>query len=210
MDRTYTGPAYVGGSAGTGKTVVAVHRAVRLANGGPNTRVLLTTFSQPLSASLASKVKILTGDSSAVAPRITIAPFYGIARELYQLVFAKTPNLVQDDLLRSLMLKARESAGAAHLNERFLTSEWTHVIDAWQIRSVEEYAEVPRLGRKNRMGKKQRDTLWLVFARVIEGIKSRGLETEASVFTKVASHFAAQTSKPFASTETRDRRSIRE
>jgi hypothetical protein len=196
VGRTYSGPARVAGSAGTGKTVVAVHRAVRLAARGPHARVLLTTFSDPLSAALKAKVKILAGDTGEVVPRITVAPFFGMARELYQLTFARTPNLLPEDLLRSLMAKAREAEGAK-FNERFLMSEWTHVVDAWQIRTAEGYAEVPRLGRKNRMGKKQRDTLWPVFARVLDGIASRGLETEASVFTAVAGHFVQQGEKPF-------------
>lgn len=196
-ERSLAGPARVAGSAGTGKTVVALHRAVRLASRA-DTRVLLTTFSEPLAASLARKVKILAGDNAPAVSRITVAPFFGIARELYQLVFARSPNLVQDDLLRSLIMKARDAENAAKFSERFLMSEWTHVVDAWQIKTADAYADVPRLGRKNRMGKKQRDALWPVFARVIESIASRGLETESSVFTAVADHYAAKPDKPFA------------
>jgi DNA helicase IV len=49
IEREFTGPARVSGSAGAGKTIVALHRAVRLAktSTGP---VLLATFSQPLAA----------------------------------------------------------------------------------------------------------------------------------------------------------------
>jgi hypothetical protein len=47
------------------------------------------------------------------------------------------------------------------------------------------------------LGKKQRDALWPVFARLIDGIASRGLETEASVFWAVATHFDSRTDKPF-------------
>ncbi len=198
VERSYSGPARVAGSAGTGKTVVALHRAVKLASRGPEGRVLLTTFSEPLSAALERKVKILAGDNNPVVGRITVAPFLGIARELYQLVFARSPNLVPEDVLRSLMAKAREAEGAQKFAERFLMSEWTHVVDAWQIKNVDGYADVPRLGRKNRMGKKQRDQLWPVFARVIDGIASRGLETEASVFIAVAQHYATLADKPFA------------
>jgi len=48
VDGTWSGPVRVAGSAGTGKTVVALHRAARLASEGASTRVLLTTFSDPL------------------------------------------------------------------------------------------------------------------------------------------------------------------
>ncbi|WP_201727839.1 type II toxin-antitoxin system RelE/ParE family toxin [Acidocella sp. C78] len=41
VERSFAGPARVAGSAGTGKTIVAIHRAVRLARENPNARVLL-------------------------------------------------------------------------------------------------------------------------------------------------------------------------
>lgn len=46
--RSYNGPARVSGSAGTGKTVVALHRAVHLLNANTDASVLLTTFSESL------------------------------------------------------------------------------------------------------------------------------------------------------------------
>ena len=196
VEKTFSGPARVAGSAGTGKTVVAVHRAVRLAKRDPGAQVLLTTFSAPLSAALSAKVAVLAGEAGEPPRRITVAPFFGIARELYQLAFARTPNIVPEDVLRSLMLKSADAQSAKRFSDRFLMSEWTH--DAWQIKTLETYAEVPRLGRKNRMGKKQRDALWPIFAKVIAGIAARGLETEASVFTAVANHYAHESAKPFA------------
>jgi len=51
VDRSYNGPARVSGSAGTGKTVVALHRAVFLARENPDARILLTTFSDALANS---------------------------------------------------------------------------------------------------------------------------------------------------------------
>jgi hypothetical protein len=48
VERRFGGPARVAGSAGTGKTVVALHRAVALARKNPQGRLLLTTFSEPL------------------------------------------------------------------------------------------------------------------------------------------------------------------
>ena len=52
VDRGYAGPARAAGSAGTGKTVVALHRAARLARAATGSRVLLTTFSPPLAGAL--------------------------------------------------------------------------------------------------------------------------------------------------------------
>src|SRR5207247_9724554 len=44
VEKDYGGPARVAGSAGTGKTIVALHRAVVLAGANPDARVPLTTF----------------------------------------------------------------------------------------------------------------------------------------------------------------------
>ena len=48
VEKSYNGPARVSGSAGTGKTVVALHRAVSQARKDPEARILLTTFLLPL------------------------------------------------------------------------------------------------------------------------------------------------------------------
>ena len=61
VERRYNGPARVAGSAGTGKTVVALHRAVHLARTHPDARVLLTTFSDTLANALRVKLGRLAG-----------------------------------------------------------------------------------------------------------------------------------------------------
>ncbi|WP_287286045.1 UvrD-helicase domain-containing protein, partial [Mesorhizobium sp.] len=48
----FSGPARVSGSAGTGKTVVAIHRAANVLKNDPHARLLLTTFSLPLANAL--------------------------------------------------------------------------------------------------------------------------------------------------------------
>lgn len=55
VERNYQGPARVAGSAGTGKTIVALHRAAHLARTNPEARVLLTTFSDTLANTLHTK-----------------------------------------------------------------------------------------------------------------------------------------------------------
>src|SRR5690606_29347519 len=75
VDRTYNGPARVSGSAGTGKTVVALHRAVRLIRRDDSARVLLASFSEPLANHLKAKLAILAGPDTTIVPRITVASF---------------------------------------------------------------------------------------------------------------------------------------
>jgi len=58
VERDYSGPARVSGSAGTGKTIVALHRAVFLVRTHPDARVLLTTFSDTLANVLRLKLRL--------------------------------------------------------------------------------------------------------------------------------------------------------
>jgi hypothetical protein len=196
VEKSFTGPARIAGSAGTGKTVVALHRARRLAQ-APDARVLLTTFSEPLAFALERKLQILAGEKSEVVPRITVASFEGIAQELFQLVRGHNPPIASEDIIRSLLPKAADAEGGQGFTERFLVSEWTHVVDAWQIKSAAAYADVPRLGRKNRMGSKQRDRLWPIFDRVLNELVARGFETNASVFQTLTTHYGDKQTKPF-------------
>lgn len=61
VEQSFNGPARVSGSAGTGKTVVALHRAANILRQHPQTRLLLTTFSLPLANALEGKLHILHG-----------------------------------------------------------------------------------------------------------------------------------------------------
>ena len=74
VDRNFNGPARVIGSAGTGKTVVALHRAVRLAGEDASHRVLLTTFSPTSPTGSGSKLARLTGEPSATSPTASLSP----------------------------------------------------------------------------------------------------------------------------------------
>ena len=67
VERDYAGPARVSGSAGTGKTIVALHRAAHLARTHPDARVLLTTFSDTLANALQTKLKRLLGNEPRLA-----------------------------------------------------------------------------------------------------------------------------------------------
>lgn len=186
------------GSAGTDKTVVALHRVLRLLQSDPDAKVLLATFSDPLARSLRGKLKMLFGERQGYIDRVSVASFLEIAAQLYALAFGRKPHLALDDVVRSLLAKAAEGAGVSDYTSQFLFSEWTHVIDAWQIDTADAYAEVPRMGRKNRLGSKQRERLWQVFASLRQALKDRGLTTPSGVFAAVAAHYGAATAKPFS------------
>jgi len=197
VERTFNGPARVAGSAGTGKTVVALHRAVRAVRQDPNARVLLTTFSEPLANSLRAKLPILAGPDSLIVPRITVASFQGLATELFQLAFARKPRVATDQQVGGVLMAAAEDASLKGFSRRFLVSEWANVIDAWQVADADGYTAVPRLGRKNRLGAKQRQVLWPVFEAAASQLRGKATTTWAGVFHALADHYATKTDKPF-------------
>ena len=197
VEEDFAGPARVAGSAGTGKTIVALHRTARLAQSDPRARILLTTFSRPLANTLERKLKILIGENSSIIPRVVVTPFRGIAEELYQLAFGKRPHAPSGQLVRSALVKAAGEHGLTEFTTRFLVSEWTYVVDAWQLDSPEAYSKVPRLGRKNRMGSKQRARLWPVFAGTRAAINGSGFHTWAQIFGDVTKFYSNQEHKPF-------------
>ena len=194
--RSFAGPARVQGSAGTGKTVVALHRAARHAR-DPDARVLLTTFSQPLASALDWRLRALAGAAPGVVPRVTVAPFRTVADELHQLAFGRRAVPTSDEQVRDAVTKAAEAAGNTGYPLRFLLSEWRHVVDAWGIADVDAYSRVPRLGRKSRMSAGQRERLWPVFAATRASLARRGLLTWPEIFARTAAHYAERAAKPF-------------
>ncbi|HFD86667.1 MAG TPA: DNA helicase, partial [Gammaproteobacteria bacterium] len=72
VEKDYNGPARVSGSAGTGKTIVALHRAVHLARKHPEARLLLTTFSEPLANMLRTKLRRLIDNEPRLGERLEV------------------------------------------------------------------------------------------------------------------------------------------
>lgn len=198
VERSFNGPARVAGSAGTGKTVVAVHRAVRLIRNDPAARVLLTTFSEPLAGNLKGKLAILAGPDTSVVPRITVASFEGLAVELFQLAFGRKPRVASAEQVEAALAGAAREVGLKRFSQRFLSAEWACVVDAWRVRDAGAYADVPRLGRKNRLGSRQRDVLWPVFEAAGAALKAQGMLTWPGVFHALADHYGGKVDKPFS------------
>ena len=192
VERDYAGPARVSGSAGTGKTVVALHRAVQLVRRHPQSRVLLTTFSEPLAQAMGRKLVFLAGDQ----PRIVVRAIHNIGQDLYTEAFG-APTLVSQKLLVQLLEEAAAQHGNHTFTARFLLGEWSDVVDAWQLHSWEAYRDVPRLGRKTRLGRKQRETLWSIFAHVQGELTRHNLLTWPEIFARITDQHANRTKPLF-------------
>ncbi len=197
VEQEFNGPARVSGSAGTGKTVVALHRAAAVFKKDRQAIILLTTFSSPLANALEHKLRMLTGNGGPDGSNVTILPFEGVAYDLYTLAFGHTPRAASKEQVRAALETAAKELAIAGFTIRFLVSEWNNVVDAWQIDSLNAYRDVPRLGRKNRLGSKQRERVWPIFMRARELLEAQGLDSWSGIFGKVTAHYGERDHKPF-------------
>ena len=196
VERAYTGPARVAGSAGTGKTIVALHRAVFLTRANPDARVLLTTFSDTLSNALRTKLRRLISNEPQLGERLEVHSMNAIGRRLYEVNFGR-PQIASRETVRELLKDAAGAVEGHKFSLQFLLTEWEQVVDAWQLDSWESYRDVARLGRKTRLQEAQRAVLWSIFERVRSSLATRSLVTYSDVFSRVASKLRESNHSPF-------------
>jgi superfamily I DNA/RNA helicase len=195
-ERRFNGPARVSGSAGTGKTVVALHRAVNLAKRDPDGRVLLATFSPTLANALRISLRRLIGSEPRLGERIEVSALGAVAGRLYQRNIGKA-KIATDADITSIIGDAMKRVDAGKFTAAFLVSEWSHVIDAWRLETWEAYRDVARLGRRTRLPEKQREQIWSVLGIVHEELRERGLMTMAGVYDALAAHMSGMRNPPF-------------
>ena len=185
VESDHAGAARVSGSAGTGKTIVALHRAAHLARTHGDARILLTTFSDTLANVLRTKLGRLMSNEPHLAERIEVQSINAIGVKLYE-AHVGPGTMVSDGVLRELVRKAASAVEGHEYEFQFLIKEWEEVVDAWQLESKEVYRDVVRLGRKTRLSEGQRTILWAIFERVRAELKTRKLVTGAQLFSALA------------------------
>ena len=196
VERSYNGPARVSGSAGTGKTIVALHRAVYLARTNRDSRVLLTTFSEILANALRNRLRRLISNEPRLAERLEVHSIGAIGYRLYKVTKGEA-NLAIRESVRDLVSTAAKETGNHKFSPHFLITEWEQIVDAWQLETWEAYRDVARLGRKTRLPETQRVILWAIFEKVRAGLASRGLLTSAGMFTALSKAMASTKAPPF-------------
>lgn len=199
VEHDFNGPARVAGSAGTGKTVVALHRAAHLARDRSEARILLTTFSDTLATALRSKLHRLIGSQPRLAERLEVHSLGAIARRLYKRNLGPF-EIAAEDTVQELITAAATREKETRFTPRFLQSEWQHTVDAWQLTTWEEYRDVQRLGRKRRLSEGQREGAWNIFQQVRGDLDERRLVTEAQLYTQLAGHLRSARHSPFEHT----------
>ncbi len=196
VEKRFGGPARVSGSAGTGKTIVALHRAVALARANPDARVLLTTFSETLASALRTKLKRLIGTEPRLAERIEVDALDIVARRLYGRLPGRAA-IASREIVHGIVRDAARDIAEQKFSLPFLVSEWGDIVDEWQLDSWEAYRDVARLGRKTRLPEKQRQALWSIFEPVRAALSERGLATQAEMYSRLAAHLSHGNRPPY-------------
>jgi superfamily I DNA/RNA helicase len=157
------GPIRVLGGAGTGKTVVAMHRARWLAENfavGEHDRILFTTFTRNLAEDILQNLRKLC--SVELLRKIEVINLDGwVANFLkksgydYTLLF----NGATSPQWKAALNQAPESLA----DGTFLREEWELVIQANGVRTFEDYLRVPRIGRGRRLSRPEKKAIWPVF-----------------------------------------------
>ncbi|HVA63834.1 MAG TPA: UvrD-helicase domain-containing protein [Terriglobales bacterium] len=158
------GPVRVLGGAGTGKTVVAMHRARFLAEQvfrGPHDRILFTTFTRILAVDIESQLRQICsveamGRIEVVNLDAWVGNFLRKHGFRYEVVFGD-----EDDVCWRAAL-ASAPPGAA-LSADFYRAEWEDVVQAQNITDVDQYVRAPRLGRGTRLARESKRAIWPVF-----------------------------------------------
>jgi hypothetical protein len=196
IERNYSGPARVSGSAGTGKTIVALHRAAFLARTNPDARVLLTTFSDALANTLRTKLRRLISNEPRLGERIEVHAMNEIGRRLYETNFGR-PHIATREMITQLLREASKRIEGHKFSLHFLLTEWEQVVDAWQLATWDAYRDVTRLGRKTRLPEQRRAVLWSIFEQVQSSLSARHQVTYPGIFTQLASHLEKNKHLPF-------------
>lgn len=196
VDKEFTGPVRVTGSAGTGKTVVAINRAGYVARKNPDHRVLLTTLSDALANSLKIKLKRLISNEPRLAERIEVYSINTIGERLYTPQFGK-PKFAHREYIRNFLVQEAARIEDHKFTDTFLINEWEQVVDAWQLKTWDDYKDVIRLGRKTRLPEAHRQKLWSIFEKVFSDLDKNNLITISGMFNKLALHLSHSGRQPF-------------
>lgn len=176
----YNGPYRVAGGAGTGKTVVALHRAAHLVRRDPDAMVLVCTFTRTLSAQLERNLRSLLATDEA--RRVTVRGVDQVVHRVVTGVEHRAVQIMGDRARDAVWADAVRTAGvpsdlAAQLTPTFLTEEFRTVVLGLPEHTRDAYLTVRRLGRGVRLNRAQRLLVWRVIETFESAVAARGRTT---------------------------------
>ncbi len=178
VTRPFNGPARVTGGAGTGKTVVAMHRArhlVRTFCKKSQDRILFTTYTANLAHNVEQNLTYLCG---AEKSQIEVVHLHAWAAR-YLRDQGQRFEVASPGELDACWSEAIERAGEREFDIGFLRQEWEQVVQANDIETPTDYFKVPRTGRGRTLSRLQRQKVWKVIQEYV-GALLRKHKTEWS------------------------------
>lgn len=177
VERRWNGPVRVLGGAGTGKSVVAMHRAAYLAEKvftGPGDRILFTTFTRNLAADTAANLARLCSPEALARIQVVHIDKWVInllrrAGYRYEIKWWGLGAALEPLWRNALAL----GAGLGR-PDSFYRDEWEEVVQAQGCESWEDYKRASRSGRGVRMSRQQRKAVWPVFEEYRHQLEKHG------------------------------------
>lgn len=170
------GPMNINGSAGTGKTVALIHRAVHLAKklDNPKARILVTTFTTTLAITIKDHIRKLCPEA---AERIEVVNLHALARTICLRSGWKGRIATEEEIADIWEnVWSDPSLGELPLPKDEIVKEYDQVIDPNGIEEEDSYLTTIRSGRP-RISRNKRRLAWQVFRIFQRGLKKRNLLT---------------------------------
>jgi hypothetical protein len=172
VKKHFNGPARALGGAGTGKTVVAMHRTRHLAAQvftAPQDRVLFTTFTANLAQNVEEMLATLCPDCLG---RVEVAHLHAWAVRFLRDRGVEV-KIADPEVVDQCWEEAASSAGTPDFDTGFFRLEWDQVVQTHGIESLDAYLKVARTGRGKTLSRLQRKQVWGVFDRFRQGLQNR-------------------------------------
>jgi superfamily I DNA/RNA helicase/mRNA-degrading endonuclease RelE of RelBE toxin-antitoxin system len=187
VEKSYNGPARVSGGPGTGKTIVALHRVVHLADRLPagSGAILFTTFNKNLAADLRSRLLELAGRE--ILDRVEVINIDALASKVVTEAEPGTRRHWMDD---SKAIEAWETMllelGVTGWDGRFLNDEWSQVVLGQALSSRDEYFRARRAARGRTLNRVQRAEVWQLVEQFTKRLREQNLWTFRQVAAEAA------------------------
>jgi hypothetical protein len=180
VNASFNGPARVTGGAGTGKTVVAMHRARHLAKTrcvNPQDRILFTTYTANLAQIVEGNLAHLCGPEKQ---RIEVVHLHAWAVR-FLMAHGRRLEVAGAEEVDACWSEAITSCAEQEFDAGFFKQEWDQVVQRNDIETEAEYLKVARTGRGKTISRAQRKRAWRVMDQYAQALLRRGKVEWASV-----------------------------
>lgn len=190
-----SGPVRVLGGAGTGKTVLAMHRAKWLAEnralGGK--KVLFTTFTRNLALDIEENLKTLcSADAMSKIEVKNLDAWVGGFMRARKLEHRIVYDRKQDGALQAWQSALATKDATLDLPDRFYLDELEQVVLAQGLTTLDQYRTARRIGRGVILSRAKRDAVWPVFEEYRGQLASRKLKEVDDAYREIAEMIATE------------------